>query len=83
MKTTKIILGTLFASIMLSSCYQGEVPEPTPPPAPIVVERELTFVESLELFYYGEVINIWDNSHDAVGADGSVEYEIWQPDVRS
>ena len=46
----------------------------------VIDEAGESFIQRLELFYYGESINIWEESNRIVGVDGDVEYTIFQPE---
>ena len=81
MKVTNqiVLLGIPFFMILtLVSCKDDEVT----PAAEVIAaaEAQKSLVRSLELFYYGESINIWEESKRIVGIDGGVEYTIYQPE---
>lgn len=81
MKVTKQLLlcGLSFLWILtLASCNNDDDAEPTE--IIVIDEAGKSFIQSLELFYYGESINIWDESNRIVGVDGDVEYTIFQPE---
>ena len=77
--TQLLIIGIPFLGILtLTSCKDDDV---TPATEEIVFnEADKSFIQRLELFYYGESINIWEESKRIVGIDGGVEYEIFQPE---
>ena len=81
MKVTKQLLlcGIPFLLILtLASCKNDDDADPT---EIIVIDgAENSFIQSLELFYYGESINIWEEANRIVGIDGDVEYTIFQPE---
>ncbi len=63
--------------LTFSSCKEDDVN----PVTPIILaeEGEKTFIKSLELYYYGKSINIWDECQRVVGEDGQVDYTVYQP----
>ncbi|MDN5211657.1 hypothetical protein QQ020_06335 [Fulvivirgaceae bacterium BMA12] len=67
----------VFMVLAFSSCKEDDVN----PDAPILLveEGEKTFIKSLELYYYGKSINIWDECQRVVGEDGEVDYTVYQP----
>ena len=68
-----------FTIIFFSACQKDDV---TPTTEVIQIDGgEKSFIQSLELFYYGRNINIWEESQRIVGIDGGVEYEIFQPET--
>ena len=74
-----VLLGIPFFMILaLASCKDDEVRPSTE--VIVVGEAQKSFIQSLELFYYGESINIWDESKRIVGIDGGVQYAIHQPE---
>ncbi|MDN5200176.1 hypothetical protein QQ008_02360 [Fulvivirgaceae bacterium BMA10] len=78
MNNLKMLLTLSLACVMMmvTSCKEKDA---QPQPEPIIIEKELNFIEGLELFYYGKKINIWDEAHRIVGPNGKVDYEIFQP----
>ena len=81
MKVTKQLLlcGLPFLWILtLASCNNDDDAAPTE--IIVIDEAGKSFIQSLELFYYGESINIWEESNRITGVDGDVEYTIFQPE---
>ncbi len=76
MKKLRLLGLCLLTTAMLLSCKEED---PAPAQQIIVLEEEKTFIESLELFYYGRNINIWDEATRIIGDDGNIEYSIYQP----
>lgn len=74
-----VLFGVIFLMVItFTSCKEDDV---TPTTEVIVAEEaQQSFVQGLELFYYGESINIWKESKRIVGIDGGVEYDIYQPE---
>ena len=76
MKQLVVFCLLLLVVLIFASCKDDDVK-----PSTIMLADDLkkSLVQSLELFYYGESINIWEESKRIVGVDGGVEYEIYQP----
>ena len=73
-----VTFGLLILVILVvSSCKDEEV---NPPAEIILLDSEKSLILSLELFYYGKNINIWDESKRIVGTDGNVEFTLHQPE---
>ena len=64
--------------LTLASCNNDDDAELTE--IIVIDEAGESFIQRLELFYYGESINIWEESNRIVGVDGDVEYTIFQPE---
>lgn len=67
----------ILAILVVSSCKDDDV---NPPAEIILLDAEKSLILSLELFYYGKNINIWDESKRIVGIDGNVEFTLHQPE---
>ena len=73
-----VVFGLLLLVILVvSSCKDDDV---NPPAEIILLDAEKSLILSLELFYYGKNINIWNESNRIAGIDGTVEYDLYQPE---
>ena len=78
--TRLLIFGIPFLGIItLTSCKKDDDVKPASEVI-VINETQKSFIQGLELFYYGESINILEESKRIVGADGAVAYEIYQPE---
>ena len=79
MKTLVLTLSVAFAGLFLGSCQLEEV-APQTPPAPIVLEVERGFIESLRKTFAGQDIFFQERSQVVAGPGGIVEYTVFQPE---